>query len=186
MRSFLSRRVATAILAAAVAVVVIPSSAALAGPYLGLGIGTAPTLGEGMQGFAPTSRSGRLELGQRFGALAIEGGVGAFQLTGARASQYDAISLSAGARVFFNLQGPLDAFARGGVERNWLNTDGAMADYRGDGYYVGGGAELRLALPLGSTSIWIDYTRHQATLESGAKQLDASTGMWTVGLSVGL
>jgi hypothetical protein len=184
MRSLLLRSIGIASVVAATSVV--SGSAAQAGPYLGVGIGTAPTLGEGMQGFSPASRSGRLELGQRFGILAIEGGVAGFQLTGARASQYDAISVSGGARVFFNLQGPLDAFVRGGFERDWLTTDSAMADYRGDGTYVGGGAELRLALPLGATSIWIDYTHHQATLASGATQLDASSGMWTVGLSVGL
>jgi Outer membrane protein beta-barrel domain len=159
---------------------------AAAGPYVGVGIGTAPTLGDGMPGFAPTSRSGRLELGTRFSAVAVEGGVGGFQLVGARASQYDAVSVNGGAKIFFNLQGPLDAFVRGGLQRTWLSTDSAMADYTGDGFYLGGGVELRLALPLGSTAIWMDYTHHQATLHSETRPLESTAGMWTVGLSVGL
>ncbi|HRC58670.1 MAG TPA: hypothetical protein PKU97_22260 [Kofleriaceae bacterium] len=159
---------------------------AAAGPYLGLGVGTAPALGEQMQTFAPASRSGRLELGQRLGPLAIEGAVGGFELVTARAQEVRSVSLSGGGKLFFNLQGQLDAFLRGGVERTWITAAADASGYSGDGVYLGGGAELRLALPVGATSLWIDYSRHQSTLRSGTAELEASLGMWTVGLSVGL
>lgn len=167
------------------AVLLAAAAPAAAGPYLGLGVGTAPALGDQMP-FQPSSRSGRLELGQRLGPLAIEGAVAGFELVSARAAEYRSVSLSGGGKLFFNLQGQLDAFVRGGVERTWLTSAGDMTDYSGDGVYYGGGAELRLALPVGATSLWIDYSRHQATLTSGKAEVDGSSGMWTVGLSVGL
>jgi hypothetical protein len=174
------------ILAASIAMYAVAATAAHAGPYLGLGVGTAPDMSDEMQGFTPSSRSGRLMLGQRFSVVAVEGAVGGFQLAGgARDAQYDAISLSGGGRLNFTLEGPLALFARGGLERTWLKADD-MPDYRGDGYYGGLGAELRLALPLGETSVWIDYSRHRATLRSGDSEIDADNGVWTVGLSVGI
>jgi hypothetical protein len=168
-----------------VATVALAAGAAHAGPYLGLGVGTAPDMSGEMQGFAASSRSGRLMLGQRFSAVAVEGAVGGFQLANARDVEYDAISVSGGGRLHVTLEGPLSLFARAGLERTWLEADD-MPDYRGDGYYGGLGAELRLALPLGETSVWVDYSRHQATLRSGDREIDAASGMWTVGLSVGI
>lgn len=150
--------------------------AAHAGTYLSLGVGSVPDLGDEMQGFQAASRSGRLELGQRFSMVAFEGGVGGYQLADARAAEYDAVSVNGGGKLFFTLSGPLAMLARGGVERTWLRTDGASG-YQGNGYYAGVGAELRLALPLGETSVWIDYSVHRATLSDGARQLDGDSGM---------
>lgn len=158
---------------------------AAAGTYLGLGIGTAPSLGESMQTLEPASRSARLTLGQRLGPLSLEGGAGGYELASATSAQARSVSASAGGKLSFVLQGQLEAFVRGGVERTWLSGD-AMSTLSGDGVYYGGGAELRLALPLGSTSLWVDYSRHQATLRNERTELDASAGVWTVGLSVGL
>jgi hypothetical protein len=165
---------------------------AAAGPYLGLGIGTAPSLGDGMASFTSASRSGRLLLGQRLGPLAVEGAVAGFRLQGpvTRSApdglDYESVSLSGGARLFINLQGPLDAFARGGVERTWLSTSAAAPSYRGDGMYYGAGVEMSLSLPLGSTALWLDYTRHQSTLTGNSDEIESSSGVWTVGLSVGI
>jgi hypothetical protein len=186
-RSSLVSSLASSTLASllAAAGLVATGPAAHAGPYLGLGVGTVPDLGDQMQGFAASSRSGRLMLGQRFSMVAVEGAVGGFQLADARAAEYDAISLSGGGRLSFTLEGPLSLFVRVGLERTWLKADD-MPDYRGDGYYGGLGAELRLALPLGETSVWVDYSRHQATLRSGDREIDADSGMWTAGLSVGI
>lgn len=156
-----------------------------AGPYLSLGLGSEPDLADEMQGFQAESRSGRLELGQRFSILAVEGGVGGYQLSDVRATEYDAVSVNGGGKLFFTLAGPLAMLARGGVERTWLRADD-FDDYSGNGYYAGVGAELRLALPLGQTSVWLDYSVHRATLSNGADEMDADSGMWTAGLSVGI
>jgi hypothetical protein len=158
---------------------------AAAGPYLSLGLGSQPDLADEMQGFEAASRSGRLELGQRFSIAAVEGGLGGYRLTTLGAAEYDAVSVSGGGKLFFTLSGPLGLLARGGVERTWLRGDGA-ADYSGNGYYAGVGAELRLALPLGDTSVWVDYSVHRATLRSGSDELKADSGMWTAGLSIGI
>ncbi len=164
----------------------VPGARAVAGPYLGLGVGTAPTLGDSMQPLEPTSRCGLVGLGQRLGPLALEAGLSGYELQRATAEQGRSLSAFGGGKLYVELEGQLEAFARGGVERTWLSGSGAMADYQGDGAYVGIGAELRLALPLGQTSLWVDYTRHQATLRAGVAELDASAGRWTVGLSIGL
>lgn len=156
-----------------------------AGPYLSLGVGSEPDLADEMQGFEAASRSGRLELGQRFSIAAVEGGVGGYRLSTSGAAEYDAVSLSGGGKLFFTLTGPLALLARGGVERTWLRADD-LSDYSGNGYYAGVGAELRLALPLGETSVWLDYSVHRANLSNGADELDADSGMWTAGLSVGI
>lgn len=161
------------------------AAVAYAGPYLGLGVGTSPDLSEEMQGFAAASRSGRLTLGQRFSIFSVEGAVGGYQLASPSDVKYDSISVSGGGRLSLTLEGPLAVFARAGVERTWLRAD-VMPDYQGNGVYGGIGAELSLALPLGETSIWVDYSRHRATLYSGDAELDAEHGLWTAGLSVGL
>lgn len=158
---------------------------AAAGTYLGLGVGTAPSLGESMQTLEPASRSARLTLGQRLGPLSLEGGAGGYDLASTTAAEARSVSVSAGGKLSFTLQGQLEAFVRGGVERTWLSGEG-MSTLSGDGVYFGGGAELRLALPLGSTSLWVDYSRHQATLRNERTELEAQTGIWTLGLSVGL
>lgn len=134
----------------------------------------------------PTSRCGLVGLGQRLGPLALEAGLSGYELQRATAEQGRSLSAFGGGKLYVELEGQLEAFARGGVERTWLSGSGAMADYQGDGAYVGIGAELRLVLPLGQTSLWVDYTRHQATLRAGVAELDASAGRWTVGLSIGL
>lgn len=161
------------------------ATVAYAGPYLGLGVGTSPDLRGEMQGFSAASRSGRLTLGQRFSILSVEGAVGGYQLANPADVKYDSISVSGGGRLSLTLEGPLAVFARAGVERTWLRAD-VMPDYQGNGVYGGIGAELSLALPLGETSIWVDYSRHRATLHSGDAELDTEHGLWTAGLSVGL
>ncbi len=161
------------------------ASPAAAGTYLGLGIGTAPSVGESMSTLEPASRSARLTLGQRLGPLSLEGGAGGYELASATDAEARSVSVSGGGKVSFELQGQLEAFVRAGVERTWLSGDG-MSTLSGDGVYFGGGAELRLALPLGSTSVWVDYSRHQATLRNERTELEARTGVWTLGLSVGL
>lgn len=169
----------------AASLVLAGATPAAAGTYLGLGIGTAPSVGESMSTLEPASRSARLTLGQRLGPLSLEGGAGGYELTSASAAEARSVSLSGGGKLSFELQGQLEAFVRGGVERTWLSGDG-MSTLSGDGVYFGGGAELRLALPLGSTSVWVDYSRHQATLRNERTELEAQTGVWTLGLSVGL
>lgn len=174
-------------LAGAASLVVASLSAqapAHAGPYLGLGIGTAHLRDDG-QGLSSSSASGRLELGQRFSILAVEGALNGYQLSDDFDSEYNALSASGGGRVHLPLTGPLSVFARAGVERTWLRVDN-MADYDGNGYYGGLGAELRLALPLGETAVWIDYTQHRVTLDNGGDEIDGDTSMWTPGISVGL
>ncbi len=161
------------------------ASEASAGPYLGLGIGTSPNLHDDGQGLSADSRSGRLELGQRFSIVAVEGAVGGYQLADAADSEYNAVSVSGGGRVHLPLQGPLSLFARAGVERTWLRVAN-MEDYDGNGYYGGLGAELRLALPLGETAVWVDYSQHRVTLDNGGDEIDGDTSMWTAGISVGI
>jgi hypothetical protein len=177
----------SSVLLCATSTLALAAAPAHAGGYLSLGVGTTPELDAGSRSLEAASRSGRLELGQRVAWFAVEGAVGGFQLGDTRAMTYDVVAASAGAKIFVNLQGPLDAFVRGGGERTWLIPDGdALETYRGDGGYAGVGVELRLALPLGSTALWMDYTVHRAALRNSDGEIDGDHGRWTLGVSIGL
>src|SRR5258706_8600558 len=54
------------------------TSAHAGGGYLGLGIGTAPSLSDDR--FAPDGRSAKVLIGQRWGQFAVEGAVGGVDL----------------------------------------------------------------------------------------------------------
>lgn len=67
----------------AVILVAAASPAASAGTYLGLGIGTAPALNDDngtARHVVPSSRSGKVFAGMRFGQISVEGGIGGFSL----------------------------------------------------------------------------------------------------------
>ena len=57
----------------------------------------------------------------------------------------------------------------------------------GNGYLLGVGAEYRLDLTIASGSIFIDYTYNKAGFQDDRmRQIDLSSRMWTLGLSVGI
>jgi len=169
------------------------TSVASAGTYLGVGIGSESSGGAtrsdgvdvgSMDGYG---RSGRLILGSRFSKLSIEAQASQFDVTFV-ASGYEATQLAAALKLSLPLGSNFEFFAKGGVERTWLNngpTD--MHDAAGNGLLLGAGFEYRLNLGVTAASIFVDYQRASSGFENEAMlQWDGVTSMWTLGATVSL
>jgi hypothetical protein len=176
-------------LAIAAALLVASTTAASAGTYLGIGIGTSA---DGSVGMAETveggGRSGRLVLGSRFGRLAVEGQAGRFDMLMATTT-YETTQVGAGLKVNVPLGNNFELFGKGGIQRTWLNSDEADGRYdvAGNGWFLGGGIEYRLNLGVTAASIFLDYQHSSSDLTNDRMEtFDGSMGMWTVGATVSL
>ncbi|HEY0193080.1 MAG TPA: outer membrane beta-barrel protein [Kofleriaceae bacterium] len=163
------------------------SATASAGTYLGMALGTDPSTNDGFASVAqPYGRSLRGLLGFRFGNVALEGALNGFSVTTQRDDQ-TAYQGSVGLKLSLPIGSGLEGFLRGGLERTWLSLDDRKRDFTGDGFLFGGGFEFRLSAILADASIFVDYTFHKTTLENDARQsIDATSGMWGLGVTVGL
>ena len=171
----------------AVILVAASSGAASAGTSLGLGIGTGPGLDSDKLDLEADGRSKRGLLGFRFGNFAVEGAVGGFDSLRMDGVPYDAYQASASGKVNITLGNNFEAFGRLGVHRTWLNPEGKPQNNAvGNGWLAGGGFEYRVNLGVSQGSIWVDYQRTEATLAVGNGTFELTTGMWTLGLSVGI
>jgi len=167
------------------------STVASAGTYLGLGIGTAPSVGGDMPTFSNDgSRSERLLLGFRFGRFSIEGDGTRYGLLNDGRAQYTGSQLAAALKFSYPLGNNFEVFARGGLERTWLTTDTDEGEFSGNGWLLGGGFEYRVNLGVVGGSIFVDYTHNDTsfTASSGTnmKSLDGTAGMFSLGLTVSL
>ena len=163
------------------------SSTASAGGYLGLALGTEPASNDELSDIAtPSGRSLRGLGGIRFGNVSIEGAVNGFGVLTGRGEQ-TVYQASAALKLSLPLGNNFEGFGRAGLERTWLSLDDSRYDLSGDGFLIGGGFELRLNAILANASIFVDYTVHRATLEDGrSNELDATTGIWGLGFTVGI
>ncbi|HEY3805408.1 MAG TPA: outer membrane beta-barrel protein [Kofleriaceae bacterium] len=169
-----------------VSMIAAAGSIASAGPYIGIGIGTGPSLSNNtIASPEQTSRSGRLLLGYSFhvpvGRLSIEGEANTFDL------DLNGVPMSStmggfGLKYSFPLGSGFEVFGRGGLQRTWLSNGVYAGD--GDGYYLGAGFELRIPI---FGSVFVDYERQAATIDSSTSTTyDESAGMFTLGATVNL
>jgi|HubBroStandDraft_6_1064221.scaffolds.fasta_scaffold38591_2 hypothetical protein len=174
----------------AIAVLAATGPVASAGTYIGLGIGTAPSVGnDTITGAQNDGRSGRLLLGQSFGLpigrLAIEGEANRFSMI-LNGEGYDSTMLGVDLKYSLPLGNGFEAFGRLGLERSWLSANGDASDYEGsgDGYYVGLGFEYRIAI---FGSLFVDYERQSSTIDSPTSTTYGQTaGMFTLGATINL
>jgi hypothetical protein len=173
-----------------VAAVLASGPVASAGTYIGLGIGTAPSIGnDTIPRPANDGRSGRLVLGQSFGLpigrLAIEGEANRFDFL-FNGEGYDSTMLGVDLKYSFPLGNSFEAFGRLGLERTWL-SGGDATDYggSGDGYYFGLGFEYRIAV---FGSLFVDYERQSSTIDMDASSnsYGQTAGMFTLGATITL
>lgn len=163
------------------------STTAFAGGYVGLALGTQPAINTSFEQTMaqPSGRSLRGLVGTRFGKVAVEGALNGFGVLSRRGAAHTAYQLSGALKLSLPLGNNFEGFARAGLERTWLNLDGV--DLTGNGFLVGGGFEYRLDAILTSASVFVDYNVHRATLEApGGAQVDETTRIWGLGLSVGI
>lgn len=160
---------------------VLGSSTAHAGGYLGLGIGPSPAVNDNLDSLSPSGRSGRFLAGFRFSKLAVEGAVTAYTAS----VGYDARQFQLTGKYNHELGSGFEVYGRFGVHHTSLDADDAMYDVSGNGLLIGGGAELRLPLPI-TASMFLDYSLASATLSGDRYDLEHSSRMWMLGFTIGL
>jgi Outer membrane protein beta-barrel domain len=161
-------------------------TAAHAGTYVGVGVGTAASTDGGFTRFGTDGQhSGRIVLGQRFGKISIEAAVNDIGLA-YRGVDSHATSLGAVGGLHLPLVSHLEGYVRFGLERTWLRGDSTVPAAQGDGWTGGLGLEYRIDAVLANGSIWADYTRHATKLTANSFEADGTANAWTVGLSVGI
>src|ERR1041384_3865498 len=121
------------------------SSGASAGGYLGLALGTQPSVNDALDSTAtPTGRSLRGLAGIRFGNVSLEGALNGFDVIPRRNGPSTVYQLSAGLKLSIPLGNNFEAFGRAGLERTWLDLSDDVYNLTGDGYLIGAGFEYRL------------------------------------------
>jgi|GEM_PF-2452873 len=177
------------VLLLAVVLLGVRTSAASAGVYGGLAIGTNG-FGDDQNTFSTDGRAGRLFGGYRFpsfavGAISLEGGLEGYSLFNLHSTNHDYTGTEWFAAGKFSL--PLgegfEAFGRLGIQKTSVSGD---IDLSGSGYLVGVGAEYRFNLSTVSASVFVDLTRNAQTLAGGNRPDDSSVDRWMLGFSVGM
>ncbi|HEX8107466.1 MAG TPA: outer membrane beta-barrel protein [Kofleriaceae bacterium] len=164
------------------------SSTASADTYLGVALGSQPGINDAfVQAVGqPSGRSLRGLVGMRFGRLSLEGALNGFSVFTSRFGEQTAYQASGALKLNLPLGNNFEAFARGGIERTWLNQSSDGFDLSGTGYLVGGGFEYRLDAMIANASIFVDYNIHHAGLDAARFSVDATEQIWGLGILVGL
>ena len=171
------------------------SSQALAGGYVGAGIGSEASISGDLSGHFDTDEasSGRIVIGHRMGALALEASlfgsdlVGISDFTG-RDTEFSTLSLGVDLKYHLGLVGGLELYGKIGLNKTWLRAPDARddLDYSGRGHALGAGLQYTFPLPVTEISLWLDYTRQTTELrDSTRRPLDGDLGMLGFGVSVG-
>lgn len=166
-----------------------------AGGYIGLGIGTNAKLHGDLAAHFDSSdtSSARLTIGSRTGPLALEGSIYGTELRSVTArvagSDTSMVSAEIGLKYYFNLQGRLEAYLGGGLNKSWINDENqAVMDegFSGSGYSASVGLQYSLRAVLTQASVWLDYTHSEALLvHSSRADLEGGARTLSIGLSVG-
>ena len=171
------------------AVLAASTTAASAGIYAGIGIGTGADVNhdQGVNTLQGDNRSGRLMLGYRFGRFSIEAAGSHYGLV-LDGSPYGANQAALVGKVSFPIGYSFELFGRAGVQHTWLSTDVMGGNAEGTGVLVGAGVEYRLHLTfVGGASVFVDYERTQTPFKNDAgAPWNSGAGMFTAGLTVSL
>jgi len=170
--------------ALAVVIVAASSSAAFAGGYVGLGIGTSPAISDvGTLELHENGRSGRLQLGYRFGHFAVEGLGTRADLVSQRGTPVQWQSLGIAGKLNLDLGDHFEIYGRFGVQKTDLDLEASDDDYSGDGLFGGIGFEYRLTVGGVGLGAVIDYTvsRSDLTGEVRAGSWETTSRAWTLG-----
>lgn len=173
----------------AVALVAAAASTASAGPYLGLGIGTAASpSGDLEMTSSDGNRTGRLILGNSWGRFSVEGQGSRYSVYKGRLP-YDGSQLAVAGKYSLPLGDSFEAFGRLGLQRTWLNTDANQADWQGNGWLFGAGFEYRFKISTVGASAFVDYQYASTNLvdqRSTNTERGMGVGLWTLGATVSL
>ena len=175
--------------ALALGLVMLASSPAAAGWYVGLGVGPDANV-HGTDEVKSGGRSARLLGGMRFSRLAIEGSISGQSLhfDDNIFGDFSAKEAAIAAKYSIPLGSNFEAFGKAGLHRTWLTHElDATYDAAGNGLLVGAGFEYRITAAIASGSVWVDYTHYAAQLEGDVYQAYGDgVGMWMIGFTVGI
>ncbi|MEO6775395.1 MAG: outer membrane beta-barrel protein [Kofleriaceae bacterium] len=171
------------------ALVTVTGTAATAGTYLGVGIGTGASVGDSAnRSYKADGRSARVALGYRIGPFSIEGmfsGYGYQVANGPGTGLTDSRSVQLAAKYNFALADHFELFGRLGLLRTDLTARDTGASIEGDGYTASVGVEYRLDLALTGLGLYMDWTRNQASFDNAdGSKVDQSASMWTLGANL--
>ena len=165
------------------------SSIAVAGGFVGLGVGPSPSLnGDNVNNLEGTGRTARLFLGYRILQFSVEGQLTANSTTDSVTDQedYSATHAALYGKYSHPLGSGFEAFGKLGLVRSSYGNDNAES-LTGSGLGAAAGVELRVPLGIsaiafgleyGLTSVGLDLTDGtQSTVRSGQWLLSASIGM---------
>jgi hypothetical protein len=173
----------------AVALVAAAASTASAGPYVGLGIGTAASPGgELSMTSSDGNRSGRLLVGTSFGRFSIEGAGSRFGVF-REAADYDGTQIAAAGKYNFPLGDNFEVFGRAGLQRTWLSADKGGSEWIGNGWLLGAGFQYRFLVKTVDASLFVDYQYAAANLvdqSTTTRERGITLGLWTLGATVSL
>lgn len=150
---------------------------ARAGGYVSAGVGGTADLGGDLTMLGAEGRSGKLAVGHGFGAIALEVGLAGFGVDGGTM-----MTASASVKVKGHLVSKLDGFVRGGLERSWVRSDGAMDGLSGDGHLLGLGLELPLPSLVAESALWLELDRQWVELG----EADGTADTLMLGIRLGL
>jgi len=172
------------------ALVTVSATAANAGTYIGLGVGTGASVSDSINnGYKADGRSARIALGCRFAGFSIEGmysGYAYAVANGPGTGLTDSRTLQLAAKYNLSLADHFELYGRLGFLRTDLSPqNNAGPSLEGDGYTGSVGVEYRLDLLLTGFGVYMDWTRNQASFETDAgTKFDQSASMWTLGANI--
>lgn len=171
--------------ALALVLVAASTSSALAGGYVGLGIGTGAA-SSGDFALEENGRSGRLMVGYRFGRFAVEGLGMRYGMTTSDGHEWTGTTLAVAAKYSLPLQDNFEVFARAGLQRTDVNGNQYTAEQvGGGGFLVGGGAEFKLPVAAVQMALFVDYTVMHTSLDTwNAMDLGLTSRIWSLGATL--
>lgn len=178
--------------ALALALVGASSTVAAAGGFVGLGLGTGPSLSTSEDNsIASNGRSWRVLGGYRFGRISVEATIGGYDAVMALESggfRYPSnvyLGTISG-KYSLPLSDGFEAFGRIGLNKSWFAIEGDdRFDASGTGIVLGAGIEYRLNALVAGASIFVDYQYARSELDGELVKTNLNAGMWTLGATIG-
>jgi hypothetical protein len=172
-------------LPAIVIALALAAPAAHAGTYVSAGVGNGAWTDGSLNYFSTDGQhSGRAMIGQRFPFVSIEGGLNYFGLSAK--GPWSAYSTVADVKLDLPLIPLLSVYLKGGLEHTWiLPGQGQGNTISGNGWLGAIGAEYKLDAIAANSSVWIDYSRHDDSLDFN-QHVVGTANMVTIGFSVGI
>ena len=173
------------------------ASNAHADSYIGFGVGAGAKVSGPLDRVlnADGEPNGRLFIGQRISALAIEAsvfGTGiATDLEGLVANGPSrTLSLGASLKYHFPLALGLDVFVRGGIHKTWLGREDIRGnvefDEGGNGFHYGGGLQYKFPTPILHFALHAEVINQRLSLEDpSGLDVDGDITSWNLGASIG-